>query len=259
MLSTSEKWPKASIALFAFCILTLVQWPASYLIQHVSLALGVLLNEGLIVAGLPFLIAWKWQIPFRVLFPFKKVSGKAFFWLILMTLSLVIIVDYLTFLSESILPPPAEAKKVLDKIMGISSFGDGAWRWFLICLTPAFCEEIFFRGFFQNTLAKHWGKNLSLVLTAIAFALIHGIPWYWHLYLLLGFYLSWLMFQAGNLWFPITAHLINNSWTFINHVLENKIPSGRSWHSSDSLVLIICVAVFALTTFRFSEACAKGD
>ncbi|OGQ06330.1 MAG: hypothetical protein A2979_01205 [Deltaproteobacteria bacterium RIFCSPLOWO2_01_FULL_45_74] len=236
-----------------FTFIAILQWPSSYFIQNVSLSAGILINEWLVVAGLPFLIAWKLKIPTLEVFPFKKPKIKSLFWLCIMTLSLVVIIDYLTFLSELVFPPPSAAKEVLDKIMHVESLPQGAWRLFLICLTPAFCEEIFFRGFFQNTLGHHWGKNLSLVLTAIAFALIHGMPWYWHLYLLLGFYLSWLLFQTGNLWFPILAHLINNSWTFINHVLENQIPSTGFWKGIDSLVLIVCVVVFALSAVQFAK------
>jgi len=259
MLSTSQNWPRSYVPLTWFFVLMLIQWPLSYVILNISLTAGILLNEWVFVLGIPILIAWKLETPFPNLFPFKKLNGRSIFWVILMTLSLVVIVDYLTFLSEHILPPPPQAKETLEKIMAVTSWSDGTWRWFLICLTPAFCEEIFFRGFFQNTLNHHWGKNLSLVLTAIAFALIHGMPWYWHLYLLLGFYLSWLLMQSGNLWFPILAHLVNNSWTFINHVLENKIPSKGIWQPTDSLVLIFCVVVFAFASFRFSEVFAKGD
>lgn len=257
MLSTPQKFPPPYIPILWFSILMLLQWPASFLIQNVSLSLGILANELVFVAGIPLLIAWKWKTPAAKAFPFKLLQPKPVLWVVLMTFSLVVIVDYLTFLSEQILPPPPEVKALLDKIMMIESFGDGAWRWFLICLTPAFCEELFFRGLFQNTLTHYWGRNLSLALTSISFALIHGIPWYWHLYLLLGFYLSWLMFQTGNLWFPILAHLINNSWTFINHVLENRIPSEEIWKGTDSLVLIICVVVFALSAFRFGEVARK--
>lgn len=253
MLSTPQKKPPLWILFASFALLALVQWPSSFLIQNVSLTWGVLLNEWLFVAGIPFLIAWQLKIPFQELFPFKRVTEKTILWVVVMTLSLVVVIEYLTFLSKQILPPPLEVKAVLERIMTVGSVQEGIGRWFLICLTPAFCEEFFFRGFFQNTLAVHKGKIYGLWITAAAFALIHGIPWYWHLYFILGFYLSWLLMESGNLWFPVLAHLINNSWTFIHHALGNKIPVGGSWQGTDSLVLGICVVVFALASFQFTQ------
>ena len=255
MLSTSQKWPKVYFLFICYFFLAFLQWPASYLIQNVSLPLGVLLNEGVFVAGIPLAITAMWRIPFAQLFPFKKPCVKTLFWLVVMTLSLLVVIDYLTFLSEQVLPLPPAVRAILERLMQISSFEEGLWRWFLICLTPAFCEEIFFRGFFQKSLEHHWGENLGWVLTAVGFTLIHGIPWYWHLYFILGLYLGWLMLVGRNLWFPILAHLLNNSWTFFNHALNHKIPAHDTWHTMDSFVMGVCLMVFAVAAMRFSEAC----
>lgn len=253
MLSTPQKWPPVYILFLAYLLLVLTQWPASYLIQNVSITLGVLLNEWLIVAGLSLGLAYHWKIPWRKVFPFHKPTGKELFWTILMTLSLVVLIDHLTFLSEKILAPPTPIKNLLEKIMRVEGPGEGIWRWVLLCLTPAFCEELFFRGFFQNTLGRHWGKNTALFCTAICFALIHGIPQYWHLYLLLGLFLSWLLLVGQNLWFPILAHLINNSWTYLTHVFGAKIPTGEEWVLFDSLVMGICIILFAWSAKRFGS------
>lgn len=219
MLSTQQKYVPISILFLATFLLVFAQWPASTLIQNVSLTLGILLNEGLVVAALPLWLVHHSKIPFAKIFPFQKPRRKELFWVFLMTLSLAVFIDTLTPLSERIWPPPPEVKNLLEKIMTVENRYEGIWRWVLLCLTPAFCEEIFFRGFFQSTLNHHWGKIPSFLTTALAFALIHGIPQYWHLYFILGFYLSWLMMVGQNLWLPILAHLINNSWTYLNHVL----------------------------------------
>lgn len=253
MLSTSQKGPPVYILFLAYLLLVLAQWPASYFIHYVSLSLGILLNEGLIVAGLPLWLTHRWKIPFPKTFPFRKPKKKELFWAILMTLSLVFLIDYLTFLSEKIWAPSEEVQTLLEKLLRVEGISEGVWRWFLLCLTPAFCEEIFFRGFFQNTLRTHWSERLSLVTTAFLFALIHGIPQYWHLYFILGLFLSWLLLVSRNLWFPILAHLLNNSWTYLTHLLGYEIPSGKSWVTFDSAVMGICVIVFFISTKRFCQ------
>lgn len=239
------------IIFLAYALLILAQWPAATLIQNGSITLGILLNEWLIVAGLPLGLAWRWKVSLSQTFPFQKPIKRELFWTALMTLSLAIVIDYLTFLSEWLWPPDPVIKTLLDKIMTVEGLADGAWRWVLLCLTPAFCEEFFFRGFFQNTLVRHWGRRTTLFATALAFAFIHGIPQYWHLYFILGFYLSWLLLIRQNLWLPIVAHLVNNSWTYFSHVTGRKIPGGDQWVTIDSFAMGVCFLVFTLAVTQF--------
>ncbi|MDP2600154.1 MAG: type II CAAX endopeptidase family protein [Deltaproteobacteria bacterium] len=248
-----DKRPPKYIPFLAFTVLVLLQWPASYVIQFYSLNGGVLLNEIIFVLGIPLLITACWHLPQAEYFPFKKPVTKEIFWLVIMTLALVNIIDYLTFLSEKIWPLPEAIRQLLEKIMAVSSFEEGVLRLLLICLLPAFCEEMFFRGYFQKSLSKFWGSKTAWIVTGLAFALIHGIPWYWHLYLILGLYLSWLMWIKNNLWFPMLAHLINNSWTFLNHLAGHKTPAKDIWLPQDSLVLAVCLVVFALAASRFAQ------
>ncbi|MDO8494441.1 MAG: type II CAAX endopeptidase family protein [Deltaproteobacteria bacterium] len=210
--------PKPYLVFLAYAILIASQWPATWLSQHLSFSTGILLHEWGLVMGLPLLLWKKSRLSFQEMFPLHKPKKKEIFWTIAMTLALAILIDYLTPLSEQFFPPPPEIKILLRKLIAFDGWQDGLWRWFLICVTPAICEEFFFRGMFQQSLAHYWGGKTALFITAACFALIHGIPAYWHLYFLIGLFLSWLMFAKNNLWLPILAHLINNTWTFFNGV-----------------------------------------
>lgn len=257
MLSTSEKRLPIYLPFLCYTFLILAQWPTSYLIYSVSITLGILINEYLIVAGIPLLILFHWKMPMAKLLPLAKGDRKSLFWTFLMTLFLMILIEDLTFLSERVFSPSPEVKSMLQKIMTVQSLDEGIWRWFLLCVTPAFCEEIFFRGFFQSTLQNQWGKKSAWILTAAAFAFIHGIPAYWHLYFILGLFFGWLMLVQKNLLFPIFAHLINNSWTYLTHVAGYAIPQQESWQSLDSLVMAVCLVIFSLTVKRFQKTLAQ--
>lgn len=253
-MSTPQKWPPVYLPFLCYAFLLVAQWPTSYLIYSVSITLGILINECLLVAGIPLWAIRHWKMPMATLLPFGRGDRKSLFWALWMTFFLIILIDLLTFLSEKIFIPPPEIKSALQKIMTVQSLDEGAWRWFLICLTPAFCEEIFFRGFFQNTVQHHWGKKWAWVLTAAAFALIHGVPAYWHLYFILGLFLGWLMLVRQNLLFPILAHCINNSWTYLTHTWETTIQARKIWESFDSFIMILSLLLFAFAAFRFTAA-----
>lgn len=225
-----------------YSILLLLQWPASILIQYISLTVGVLTHEYLVILGIS-LLAWQWsKTPAREMFPFLIPCKQDLLWLLLSIIPFLILIEYLTFLTELVWTPSMEVKSFLEKILTVQSFPEGLWRWFLIALTPAICEEFFFRGYFQSSVGKFWGPKAGLILTAIAFALIHGIPQYFHLYFLLGLYLGWLLLTTRNLLFPILAHLFNNSWTFLLHLFDFQIPRDGVWRSTDTLVLLISLA-----------------
>lgn len=85
-----------------------------------------------------------------------------------------------------------------------------SWPLLTVCLIPALCEEIFFRGFIQNSLRKIWGTRIAIIVTAILFAIAHLNAWQFPFYLILGIYFGWCQSFRNNLLYPIIAHSINN-------------------------------------------------
>ena len=241
---------------FAFSLLTcisLAQIPASRLIQGGSLSLGVLINEWGVLTGLTAGILSLAKTDWKRLIPLQKTSPKAFGYVFIMTLALCVIIDDLTFFSEQLIPLPEIYKQFLDKVLSVGSVPEGLWKWFLLCITPALCEEFFFRGILQISLSRRIGIAWGVGLTAFFFALIHGNPWYFHLYLLLGFYLCWLLWIGKNLWLPIFAHFLNNSWTYGNHLWQKPNLEWSTWTGTDSLILTARIIILAFAACRFRE------
>lgn len=250
----SNRFLFKQLPFIALVLLILFQLLTNFVFMQYSVTWSILFFEWMVIAGIPFGIYKFFRIPRLDIFPFQPIDKRRLFWTVIMTLALAVLIDYLMFLSRAVFPPPPEVEAAMRKLMAADSLSVVIWKVFLICLTPAVCEELFFRGMFQNFLNKDCGRKWSFILTGLFFALIHMIPWYWHLYLILGLYLSWLMMVGKNLWLPIIAHFINNSWTFTNYLLKNKIPSDNVWHTTDTLVFAVALIVFFLAASRFKEA-----
>lgn len=83
---------------------------------------------------------------------------------------------------------------------------------FAIALTPAVCEEMFFRGIMQKHLVDITKKPIvGIILTAFIFSAIHMqfsglLPRF-----LLGMALGYLYFRSESLWTSIAAHFTNNA------------------------------------------------
>ena len=81
----------------------------------------------------------------------------------------------------------------------------------MIAVTPAFCEEFFFRGYLQRHFERGLGVVWGIVATGVAFGLFHlrltqVLP-----LSVLGIYLAYLTWRTGSLWVPIVVHFANNA------------------------------------------------
>jgi len=96
--------------------------------------------------------------------------------------------------------------------------------WFLalfaVVLAPAY-EELLFRRVLFGRLWQAGRPVLGIVLSSLAFALVHEIPgtsangpWeiaqLWLVYGSMGAAFAWLYQRTGTLWAPIAAHALNN-------------------------------------------------
>ena len=94
---------------------------------------------------------------------------------------------------------------------------------FLLSITAALCEEIFFRGLLF--------LKIGIIFSSIAFGLLH-LPstkyWVYAVWAMLsGALFSWLFMLTGSLWLPISAHATNNivGMFLLKHV--NKKIEGK--------------------------------
>jgi len=81
----------------------------------------------------------------------------------------------------------------------------------MIALTPALCEEVFFRGYVQRHFERGIGVAWGIVVTGLIFGLYHlrltqVLP-----LSVLGVYLAYLTWRTGSLWIPIVVHFANNA------------------------------------------------
>lgn len=236
-----------------FGISVLLQIPAGYVLRHVSFTLGMLLNQ-LGTLLIPVLIVIRlFGLTGKEVLPFKKIAALKIITAIIMMCSLAVISDYLIFLTEWALPVSKTLDEAYKELMHVRSFGSYIYKFSFLCIIPSFCEEIFFRGFCQTGLQRHYGKAGGILIVAAMFAVAHLSPWYVHLYFILGIFLGWLFATSGSLWIPIICHIANNFWTFTAHSLGWRLPlMGESiWWNIP--IILVSLAVLALTVYMWNR------
>lgn len=139
---------------------------------------------------------------------FKKSNLKLYFiYSIIGFLFVVLFSSILNFLSEKILP---QMPTFFDNVNS-SSLNHA---YLISILIAPFSEEIFFRGFLQNILTQKFGIKIGIVLTVLAFSILHtGYMPYSAAFLsivFMGTVLSVVKHQTHSLIPSIFIHLLNN-------------------------------------------------
>lgn len=232
------------LVFLSISLIALFQFPAQLLMKAGYVLSGIVFNEVVAIAGVPLALIAILRFDARRLLPFKSPALAVFLSVVVMTFGADIIIDYLTAASGHFFPLPDNVKDTYEKLMAVSGTGDIVWKLLILCALPSVCEEIFFRGFCQTSLSARWGDKIAIVVSALIFALLHGNPWYLHLYFILGLVIGWIFHETGSLWAAILCHFLNNAWTFLNHARGFRLPIEIKFGMPDTLILIAGVFVF---------------
>ncbi len=106
----------------------------------------------------------------------------------------------------------------------ISTFGSWCLSIVTICIVPAFCEELLFRGVILNSF-RGFNKWIGISVSSIGFMLMHGNPDQTVHQLILGFVLGYIAWETRNIWITILVHFFNN---FIAITITWVLSGGAS-------------------------------
>ncbi|HEU4716382.1 MAG TPA: type II CAAX endopeptidase family protein [Bacteroidia bacterium] len=121
-------------------------------------------------------------------------------------------------------------EKNTDWILSMPSAGDLFFCLFVGALVPAFCEELFFRATFQQSLIE-WNRkpHLSVWITAAFFSFMHfdiaGFPVIFASGLMLGY----AFVRTGSLRVNILMHFVFNSVSILESFIAERSAAFKSW------------------------------
>ncbi len=109
-----------------------------------------------------------------------------------------------------VLPPPESLVRALEQLLLLDGKPASLWVvWLVIALTPAVCEELFFRGLLLSGL-RRLGVWPAIAGCALLFGLAHSSIYRLLPTFFIGLLLSWLVWRTGSIWTSIVAHALNN-------------------------------------------------
>lgn len=116
----------------------------------------------------------------------------------------------------------------------------------IMALVPAVGEELFFRGSLQKVLLR-WNKKpwLSILLSSVVFALLHGTFFKILPIFVLGIMLGTVFYVTRNLWYCIIIHFLNNAIAVLA-VYFSKTNDTLKKFANDDLSMPLFLVVLSL-------------
>ncbi len=119
-------------------------------------------------------------------------------------------------------------------LLGTHNIFEGTLVILVIGITPAFCEEILFRGFIQTSLELRSTPFKGALYTAIFFGLYHFNPYGLIPLILLGLYFGYAVYVTDSIATSITLHFTNNFVSILlyfiygnSELLESSVPPPK--------------------------------
>jgi sodium transport system permease protein len=108
------------------------------------------------------------------------------------------------------LPPPDSLIEALEKMLLLGDERKPLWTLLLVlAITPAVCEELFFRGLIMSGL-RRYGKWPAILISALLFGLAHSSIYRLLPTLFLGVLLGLIVWRTGSILCAIILHALNN-------------------------------------------------
>ncbi len=144
----------------------------------------------------------------------RPVSGRALVGAVLVMLGALPINGVAAWLQSYVLPVPVEVLEQMADALVASTPQEWALILLAAALTPAFCEEVVFRGILLHPFRGRVPAWFVLLGTSLAFGAMHWMPGTAFRILpsaVSGFAIGWMVWVSGSLWTGIVMHLVNNS------------------------------------------------
>jgi sodium transport system permease protein len=168
---------------------------------------GTLIIQYMVFGLSPIAILWYLKASLKDSLGIKATSIVGLFggvWVWLAAFSLVIIYQLLItpFISQA--PTLIELEQQMKELSPLRLF-------LIIALTPGVCEEVLFRGFALRPLEKKLGPKWAILITSLAFAIVHLdfirlVPTF-----ILGLAFGFVAVKTRSIFPSIILHTLNNS------------------------------------------------
>lgn len=118
---------------------------------------------------------------------------------------------------------------------------------FMIAIIPAVGEELVFRGLIQRHLTELFRNgHVAIILASVIFSLAHFQFYSFLPRFFLGVILGYAYYYGRSIWYPMIAHLVNNTLGVVFYYFYLKDTTGKSLEDIGTVELMPGTALISL-------------
>lgn len=180
-------------------------------------------------------------------FPLKFFNPLIILPLITFFLGAHVLLDEVNRIVSEYIPPPSWFWELFNQIFE----SDYGWlgAFLKVAVIAPIVEELIFRGIILQGFRKNYNGFVSVIMSALLFALFHLNPWQFPATFVLGLLLGFIMIRTNNILLAILGHSINNFLVLITITYWNEIHSHAIFllEKKDLFVLAGLIVLLSLT------------
>lgn len=184
------------------------------------------------------------NLPFNVLFPFKRFNLLIFPAMIITFIGLQYFLGVINANLEKILPPPTWFMELFARLFD-SDLGIWGGVVRIVVIAPI-VEELIFRGVIMSGFSRNYRPIYAIIFSALLFALFHLNPWQFPATFALGLVLGWIRIRTGSVLACILGHATHNGLVFISVVYYkelNELPIMTSSLTKNGFVYLLLLSI----------------
>ncbi|HLT23960.1 MAG TPA: type II CAAX endopeptidase family protein [Ignavibacteria bacterium] len=117
---------------------------------------------------------------------------------------------------------------------------------FVIAVTPAICEEFFFRGLILKNFERSSRAFSAILYTGVLFAIFHFHPLNLIPLVFLGFFLTYVVHYSGSIYTGIICHFVNNGLAVVGLYYMGPESMDKTVIAGQDEVSIIVYGIVSL-------------
>jgi membrane protease YdiL (CAAX protease family) len=217
----------------------------------ISSVFGIILPVYLFTRRIPVRFAQQLRI--------RPPRAEPAFQIILATVMIVVLVDVIFIFTQRLFPTPP------DYIEGLMELKPaGAYQYVItfagLCLAVPIAEEIVFRGIFQRVFSRNMNGVLAYFLAGVFFGVVHMDT---HLLVsisVFGIFLGFIFHSTGNLTYPILAHAIFNSISFVQlTTTPDDLLEEPPFYIQDTRILVAALVMLVFLLIKIKKGGSHSE
>ena len=132
------------------------------------------------------------------------------FQVLLVTGAFAIVLAEVQALTAPFIPLPEEFTDTMEGLLRVRGALEFVGAAVAICVFPAVSEEMLFRGLVLTGLLHRFGPWTAILASGTLFAAVHLNPWQFIPLLLMGIFISLIVYRTNSLYTGVLAHATNN-------------------------------------------------